>query len=227
MSVCLIYHTFRSWRRVNQKCLGSCVQVKLLLSTPAPMPTSAGDPCQWYSNFKHSAVWMCTCLWAYTGAAWDLPNGWEQAMSPKQVCRKLARNDLWLCTWSNLYIQNEVATGPCTATTQQYLLEQERRAMANGYWHTLTMKLCATRDTLEHDTSLPTWGVLLQPIAIPWLACDTILFVGLRNISTAIQKTLIHIRYLPSWRLCHPQLLWPSISTTSQCTPHPSSSYHL
>ena len=30
----------------------------------------------------------------HDGAAWDLPNGWEWAMSPKQVCRELARNEL-------------------------------------------------------------------------------------------------------------------------------------
>ena len=39
--------------------------------------------------------------------------------------------------------------------------------------------------------------VLLQPITMLWLARDTILFVGLRNISTAIQKTLILDTYLP------------------------------
>ena len=102
--------------------------------------------------------------------------------------------------------------------------------MANGYWHAPTTKLCATRDTLEHDASLPARGVLLQPIAMPWLARDTILFVGLRNISTAVQKTLILDTYLPvDFRHPHhPKLLRPSISTTSQCTPHPSfSSYQL
>ena len=31
---------------------------------------------------------------AHAGAAWDLPNGWEWAMSPKWVCRELARNEL-------------------------------------------------------------------------------------------------------------------------------------
>ena len=114
--------------------------------------------------------------------------------------------------------RSKMSWQPCQGPKYYYL--------ANGYWHTPTTKLCAMRDTLEHDTSLPAGGVLLQPITMPWLTRDTILFIGLRNISTAIQKTLILDTYL-SVDFCHPhhlKPLQPSISMTSQCTPHPSSS---
>lgn len=149
MSVCIRYHTLGHEGELIKNVWAAVSRSKMLLSTPIPMLTSAGDPCHWYLNFKCSVVWICTCLWAYAvRPSWvgkESNSQWILAHSDHQaVCHsKYAR------TWYISSCRRSTSSAHCSALAH---MQHHSICRAEKYIS------CHLEDT--HIRYLPSCGLL-------------------------------------------------------------------